>query len=175
MFFLLRSLPLTLDEMGSAWSLVGSDEALLAKSDMCDDETWTNTILNGSSCSVQDRVNLQDWDVLPFESLGLVRRKCTGKRLKFASHHTVCTFEKEDVESMDYGDLDYDDDDEASREYEDDVSHEYEDEVSREFDDDGSHDDDSNVDDDHDGNEETHRFRVSQDSKIRIQKLFSKY
>lgn len=102
----------------------------------------------------------------------MVRRKCTGNRLKFASHDTVCTFEKEAFESMDYDDIDCDDDDDTSREHEDEVSQEYEDEDSREFDEDGSDDDDNHNEN---GNSSTHRFSVSRDSKLRIQNLFLKY
>lgn len=86
------------------------DEMRLASRDMCDDETWANTVLNRSSCSVQDRLNLLAWEVLPLESFGFVRReRNSGKRLEFAKHDTVCIFEKDDLQWMDYVDDDEDD------------------------------------------------------------------
>ena len=46
--------------MGTIWSEDAEPDMRIASRDVCDDETWTNTILNRSTCSVQDWLDMLD-------------------------------------------------------------------------------------------------------------------
>ena len=67
----------------------------LASRDICDDETWANTVLNRSTCSVQERLDMidgNDWD--------FANNKHGGRRrLVFAAQDMVRVFEVPEPES----------------------------------------------------------------------------
>lgn len=63
--------------MGGVWSydVEEPEHMRLASREVCDDETWANTVLNRSACSVQERLfeleaAVESWGEPPGESSG---------------------------------------------------------------------------------------------------------
>lgn len=72
-------------------------EMRLASREVCDDETWANTVLNRSACSVQQRLHM-----LLAESDGEVRpARSRTPSIEFADKHMVRIFQ---VDHDDYSD-----------------------------------------------------------------------
>lgn len=92
--------------MGGAWSYAPTPSDMrLASREVCDDETWANTVLNRSSIGVQERlyeleseaafswggVFGEDWSSSESED-ELTPRKRRRKRLEFAEVDVICEF-----------------------------------------------------------------------------------
>lgn len=103
--------------MGATWSLMEPDMMRLASRDVCDDETWANTVLNRSSCSVQERLCMLQSEAYIDTRLLPTRSNRNRKRLAFAPMDHVLVFEKDAIE-LDLDDSDSSEDDDA---YEDDA------------------------------------------------------
>eukprot|EP00177_Eucheuma_denticulatum_P000664 GFKZ01001187.1.p2 GENE.GFKZ01001187.1~~GFKZ01001187.1.p2 ORF type:complete len:111 (+),score=21.65 GFKZ01001187.1:416-748(+) len=94
--------------MGTAWSYEEPQHMRLASREVCDDETWANTVLNRSPCSVQERLyeleSEEEWSDSGSESGdsfdGLFsrrrRERLRPKRLEFAACDMVRVFEVEE-------------------------------------------------------------------------------
>lgn len=68
----------------------------LASRDVCDDETWANTVLNRSSCSVQERLCMLESETwIDIRQLPI---RSDRKRLAFAPMDHVLIFEKDVLE-----------------------------------------------------------------------------
>lgn len=92
--------------MGGTWSMLEPEEMRLASRDLCDEETWANTVVNRtSSCSVQERIHLLASEMFAIDDGGfLLGRQRSERRLAFAKHDTVCVFERhdEDIVALDH-------------------------------------------------------------------------
>ncbi|CAN8063689.1 unnamed protein product [Agarophyton chilense] len=92
--------------MGSVWSYETDPqhyeavEMRLASREVCDDETWANTVLNRSSCSVQQRLNMLVDELHGEELHGDERHRKRTPSIEFAPHDMVRVFEV-DVRSND--------------------------------------------------------------------------
>lgn len=83
----------------------------LASRDVCDDETWANTVLNRSSCSVQERLCMLESET--WIDVRQIPRRSERKRLAFAPMDHVLIFEKDVLEHhLDDSDSSEDDNDE---------------------------------------------------------------
>lgn len=94
--------------MGATWSEFEHQHMRLASPDLCDAQTWANTIQNRSSCSVRQRLSLLKLESLDDSPSHQSYNHTCKRRLAFAPIHTVRIFIK-DV--FDY-DVDSSDDDE---------------------------------------------------------------
>lgn len=105
--------------MGAAWSLLEPEEMRLASRDVCDDETWANTVLNRSSCSVQERLHMLAWE-LPNALEVAACTLTTRRKLEFAPKDMVRIFEKDVLECDGWM---FADDDESSDDSDDEFDH----------------------------------------------------
>lgn len=100
--------------MGSVWSYEDPSHMRLASREVCDDETWANTVLNRSASSVQERLyeleSEDEWSESGSESEDEIRvsPRRTRKRLEFAETHMVRIFEVEEYVEEDNALVEFD-------------------------------------------------------------------
>lgn len=102
--------------MGGVWSYSVEEEQepshmRLASREVCDDETWANTVLNRSASSVQERLfeletGVEGWGEIPGESSGSesddeIPRRRSRRSIEFAEMDMVREFVVEEVVVVD--------------------------------------------------------------------------